>query len=116
MNDIHTLHVGLGARAYPIKIGSGTLTSLGQTIHDVHQGRSLFIISDTQVSEHYQSKIETHLRDADLNHFHWLSVPAGEASKSMRHFTELCETILRKGVERRDTIIALGGGVIGQRG
>jgi 3-dehydroquinate synthase len=44
---------------------------------------------------------------------HTYSVPSGEASKNREQFWELCTWMIAGGVERRDTLLALGGGVVG---
>jgi 3-dehydroquinate synthase len=45
--------------------------------------------------------------------FSSVKVPAGESSKSFRHFERVCDALLAARIERGDLVIALGGGVVG---
>jgi shikimate kinase/3-dehydroquinate synthase len=106
------LDVALGARSYPILIGSGLLKSAPQ-----HLGRALpdarfAIVADRTVQRYADELAETLSREGLL-----LGpicfVPSGEASKSFSALERVCGALLDLGIERRHAVIALGGGVIG---
>lgn len=91
--------VGLGERAYDIVIEEGLLGRLDKEIGRAAQGRAV-TITDANV----QAALGV---DADI------VLPAGEATKSWAQLSELCDELLRHGVERGDHLVAIGGGVIG---
>ena len=77
----------------------------------INNGR-LFIITDTNVAAVALEGLEDQLRAAGCDVATKI-VAAGEQTKSWRVLEEICDWLLEAGVERSDTLIALGGGVIG---
>ena len=112
-SDTHKIvSVGLGARSYDIHIGLELLTNAAQYIAPFITGRKLIIISDETVGALYEASLVNQLKPLARDYMS-LRVPAGEASKSLHHFSALCEEILQSGIDRQTVLIALGGGVIG---
>ena len=109
---VDIVNVALGSRSYDIKIGQGLLaqadTHLAPYITDKH----VIIIADTHTKEAYQGALATQISSL-TRRLDCLSVPAGEASKSLSCYSDLMEQILALGVDRKTILIALGGGVIG---
>lgn len=108
---METISVALGAREYPIWVGEGLLARAGALLAPYLAGRAM-IISDTNVAPLYASALEASLQAAGM-HTTALTVPAGEATKSFAQLESLLNNLLAKGVDRKTTLIALGGGVIG---
>jgi 3-dehydroquinate synthase len=112
MDDITSLRVGLGARAYDIKIGNNLIANAGDVLGDIVAGRQAVIVSDSNVAPLHLDALASSLarvtRRCDR-----IIVPAGEASKNMQTLTGLLNDILDLGVDRGLVIVALGGGVIG---
>ncbi len=106
------LNIALGQRSYDILVEAGALDALTDNIAPwIKRGRTLWI-SDSQVAQHHWPRIEAQLQAAGVEaHLH--IVPAGEASKSWTELARLIDWLLAMGVERSDTIFALGGGMIG---
>lgn len=106
------LNIALGQRSYDILVEAGAIGSLaGHLAPWIKRGRTLWI-SDSRVAEHHWPQIEAQLQSAGVAaHLH--VVPAGEASKSWTELARLIDWLLALGVERSDTIFALGGGMIG---
>lgn len=106
------LNIALGQRSYDILVEVGALSQLADHIAPwTRRGKSLWI-SDSHVAAHYWPRIEAQLASAGMEaHLH--VVPAGEASKSWAELARLIDWLLALGVERSDTIFALGGGMIG---
>jgi len=106
------LNIALGQRSYDILVEAGSLQDI--TTHIApwsRRGRTLWI-SDSHVAPHFWPAIEAQLARAGIEaHLH--IVPAGEASKSWSELARLIDWLLAMGVERSDTIFALGGGMIG---
>ena len=109
---VDIVNVALGSRSYDIKIGQGLLAQadehLAPFIHDKH----VIIIADTHTKALYQEDLASRISGL-TRRLDCLSVPAGESSKSLACYSDLMESILALGVDRRTVLIALGGGVIG---
>lgn len=110
--DVTTLTVDLGERAYDIVIGENVLAEAGSYLLDVIARPNVVIISDENVAPLHLSALELSLDKAGIQHDS-IILPAGESSKSFAVFQDLLNQLLALKVERQDTIIALGGGVIG---
>lgn len=106
------LNIALGQRSYDILVEAGALDTLADHLAPwIKRGRTLWI-SDSQVAQHHWPRIEAQLQAVGITaHLH--IVPAGEASKSWAELARLIDWLLAMGVERSDTIFALGGGMIG---
>jgi 3-dehydroquinate synthase len=106
---MQTVSVDLDQRRYDILIGDGLL-SRAQTVLGPHLGtRRAVVVTDDVVA---QLHLKTLLRALENPHDP-IILPAGEATKSWASLERLCDTLIAYGIERNDTIIALGGGVIG---
>jgi 3-dehydroquinate synthase len=108
-SDLTTVSVDLGTRSYPIWIGSGLLARSGELLGDrLVRGRTVVVTDETVASLYLE-----HLQGSLGMPSETIILPAGEATKSFAHLEWLCEQLLEAGVERKDCILALGGGVIG---
>ncbi|HEY2184342.1 MAG TPA: 3-dehydroquinate synthase, partial [Xanthobacteraceae bacterium] len=106
------VEVGLGSRGYSLFIGRDELHSLGQRISLMRPGAKVAIVSDETVAGHYLPAAKAALAAAGLDAT-CITVPAGESSKSFAVLENVCEALLAARIERRDLVLALGGGVIG---
>lgn len=98
---------------YPIWFNSGELQRLGDRLRQVGlDGRRVFLISDEHVAEHHGQTIARALDAAGIPGASYV-IPAGEASKTTRMANELYAWLANEKAERRDVILALGGGVVG---
>jgi 3-dehydroquinate synthase len=70
------------------------------------------IVTDANVERFHLKTLEHALAAAGIASSA-IVLPAGEATKSYEHLAILCDRLLASGIERRDTILAFGGGVIG---
>lgn len=100
--------VGLGERSYPIAIGPTLAEVLAP---HVPEGR-VVIITDDQVAPHWLAALHAALGPAHAG-APVCTVPAGEDSKSFATYQALCERLIGLGVDRTTTVVALGGGVVG---
>ena len=107
-----TVPVALGARAYDIVIGRGSIASLGERIDALRPGAKLAIVTDATVAKRHLAAAEASLKSAGLESCA-IVVPEGEGSKSFATFETVCEAIVAARIERGDLVVALGGGVIG---
>jgi len=104
-----TLNVDLGTRSYPIYIESGLLNEnslLSQYIH----GKRVCIVSNNIVEPLYLAALKSRLTDFQVDE---IILPDGEAQKSLANFDVIMSHLLGNMHGRDSTLIALGGGVIG---
>lgn len=108
---MQTLTVSLADRSYPIHIGSGLL---GQAEHILPhlKRKQVAIVSNTTVAPLYMQTIAQPLRDAGVAVIE-IVLPDGEAHKNHQTLQIIYDHLLQHRCERNTTLIALGGGVIG---
>jgi len=111
-DQIKTVQVALGSRAYDIQIGQGLLSRAADLLGPHLGSDRVVIISDNHVAPLWLKPLQQSLEAADIR-VDSLILPAGEATKSFSKLEELLDYLLTYKVERKDTLIALGGGVIG---
>ena len=104
-----TLEVDLGSRSYPIHIGSGTLTDAA-LIRDRVLSRQVMIVSNETVAPLYLGVIEAAFSDRIVG---TVILADGEQFKTLDSFDLIISALLEHGFDRSCTLIALGGGVVG---
>jgi 3-dehydroquinate synthase len=114
--ETQTLRVELGERSYNIHIGAGLIARAGELIkpvlrQDVKVPR-VVVVSDRNVAPIYMSKLLRSLKKAGIK-TDKIVLPAGEQTKDFKYLQRLLDKLLGLRIERRTTLIALGGGVIG---
>ena len=107
-----TVRVPLGKRSYPIYIGKNLLSRVGPLFRRHGLPRPVVIISDKNVAPLYLRTVERSLTRSGFL-VRTIVIPAGEAQKNLRRADAIFTSLLRWKVERRSTIVALGGGVVG---
>ncbi len=106
------VHVALGERAYDVEIGPGLLAEAGARIAPLLARPNVAILTDEMVATLHLEALENSLRSAGIASSA-LALPAGEATKGWPEFSRAVDWLLAEKVERRDIIVAFGGGVIG---
>ncbi|WP_299921478.1 3-dehydroquinate synthase [uncultured Pelagimonas sp.] len=109
---IEVVEVPLEGREYEVRIGQGLLDQAGAHIAPLLKRQRVAIVSDENVAALHLETLTRALEAEGVEHVS-MTLPAGEATKSWPHFTRTVEWLLEQKVERRDVVIALGGGVIG---
>lgn len=104
-----TLQVELGARRYPIHIDRGLLDRPERIAEGV-PGRHALIVTDAHVAPLYLAKVEAALAGKIARS---VILPPGEQEKTLARFAELMDALAALGASRDATVIALGGGVVG---
>ena len=102
----------LGARAYSIIIGPGLIDEAGDEIAKVAPGAKCAVVTDAHVGPLYLDRLVASLGEAGLA-VSSIVCPPGEATKSYAEFARVSDALIAARIERRDIVIALGGGVIG---
>lgn len=108
------LTVDLGERSYPIYIGEGLLAKASSFFnnHNISKKSPLMIITDTNVAPIHLDSFIAELTNGGFKVCSAV-VPAGETSKSLARLEALVTVALENGLDRKSTIVALGGGVVG---
>jgi 3-dehydroquinate synthase len=107
-----TVRVALGARSYDILIGEGLLAEAGRHIAPLLARPRVAVLTDETVAAVHLESLRAGLEPAGIA-MTALALPAGEATKGWPQFSRAVEWLLEQKVERRDVVVALGGGVIG---
>ena len=102
------LNVNLGSRAYPIHFGRGLLEHLADY---VNLDRKVLVLTDDGVPKEYLDTVLAQCPNGSAE-----VVPMGEGAKSFPVFERVCARMLELNFGRRDLLIALGGGVVGDLG
>ena len=108
---MQTLNVALGNRAYPIHIGSGLLSQVNLILPHLKR-KNVAIVTNTTVAPLYLAKLSQALKDAGVSVLE-IVLPDGEAYKNSETLNLIYDALLKNRCERSTTLIALGGGVIG---
>ncbi len=103
------LTVDLGERSYPIYIGSGLLSKSGLIRQHV-RGKQVMIVTNETVAPLYLDTVREVLGDLQVN---TVVLPDGEAYKTLDVLNRIFDALLEHRHNRTTTLIALGGGVIG---
>ena len=106
------LAVRLAATQYDVVVGENLLGRAGALLAPVLPQKRAVVVTDTTVAALHLPALLEGLAETGIR-TETVIVPPGEASKSLAGFTQVAEALLDAGVERRTTVIALGGGVVG---
>lgn len=106
------VRVALGERSYEIVIGGGVLAQAARHVKAAGLGGRGVIITDANVESLYAAPLQAALHARGIETA-LLSVPAGEASKSLAQAARLLERLPACGLDRGSFVMAVGGGMIG---
>ena len=106
---MQTVTVDLGERSYPVHIGAGLLAR-SELVEGYIAASQVLIVSDTNVAPIYLESVQKELSAFDTT---TCILPAGEATKDLAHVGHIIDTLVEHGFHRDATVIALGGGVVG---
>ncbi|ASK26840.1 3-dehydroquinate synthase [Neisseria chenwenguii] len=108
---LHTLTVQPPSHAYPIFIGQNLLDSAHELLKP-HLSKKAAVITNETVAPLYLEKFQTALDQAGIPHFS-IVLPDGEEYKNWQTLNLIFDSLMQNRAERKTTLIALGGGVIG---
>ena len=107
-----TIRVKLAGRSYDIAIGPGLIDQAGELCRPLLPAPKVTIVSDDTVAPLYGARLAASFGKAGVK-ASTVSVPAGESSKEFGAFGKLMNELLDQRPDRRTTLVALGGGVVG---
>jgi len=103
--------VALGARSYPIHVGSGLLELTGSLLAPIARG-TVPVVTDENVAKLHLNTVLASMREHGIETRAFV-LPPGEQTKSFAGLEKLSSALLQSGVDRGGLVVALGGGVIG---
>ena len=101
-----------GSRGYPIYIGSGLLSPKDLLARHI-RSKQVVIVSNETIAPLYLDKVRAVLAEYQVEA---VVLPDGEQYKTLQHLEKIFDQLLEKKFSRNATLIALGGGVIGDMG
>lgn len=99
--------------SYEVLIGRGLLKQSGALLKNYVDDKQVLIVTDQNVAAHGYLETLTEAIDSSAQTIHHYVLPPGEAQKSMANMMTLVELLATNNFSRKDIVIALGGGVIG---
>ena len=106
---MHTLTVQLGARSYPIHIGQGLLGNTSLVSPHI-RGRQVLVVSNETIAPLYLEPVLGMLADYEVT---TIVLPDGEQYKNLETLNIIYTELLEHRLNRGCTLVALGGGVVG---
>lgn len=100
------------SKKYDVCIENGLFGRLGELAAELLRGRKCVVVSDTNVAPLYLAQAVQNLTQAGFETLEFV-FPAGEESKNVQTYLELINFCAENRLTRADTLIALGGGVVG---
>ncbi len=104
--------VELGERSYEVRIGSGLIDRAGAEIAPLLRRKRVAVVTDETVAPHHLPSLTAALEAGGIQSSA-LILPAGETTKGWSNLARCTEWLLEQKVERKDVVLAFGGGVIG---
>lgn len=103
------MNLDLDGRGYPIYIGEGLLSQEGLLAQHIH-GQQVLVVTNETVAPIYLGKVKAALENFQVD---VVTLPDGEKFKTLETLNLIFDALLSKRHNRSTTIVALGGGVIG---
>ena len=104
--------VNLGPRSYPILVGAGALSMVGAQLAKRGVGRRVVMVSDPTIARLHADAVLRGLTAASFD-VAQVTVPEGEQAKRLDVASDLWDRLLDLGCDRSSTVVALGGGAVG---
>ena len=109
MNDIP---VSLGPRSYRILVGAGLLGRAGAELTRLKVGRKVALVTDPAILSLHGEAVARSLGDAGFD-VTTVLLPEGERAKTLEVASSTWDRFLEAGLDRGSTVVALGGGAVG---
>jgi 3-dehydroquinate synthase len=104
--------VSTPSRSYEVLIGSGLLARSGEILSKIIEGRRVFVVTVPPVRRRWAKPLLKSLAASEIK-AEILEMPDGERAKRLSTLERLAEKLVKHGADRGVTLIALGGGVVG---
>jgi 3-dehydroquinate synthase len=107
-----SIKVNLPESSYSIAIAPGSLSEIGQAIAELKIGKKVLVVSNPEIFNFYGEIVINSLQNSGFETCTHI-IPAGEQFKTLESIAKIYDTALENYLERSSTMLALGGGVIG---
>ena len=108
-----TLTVNTGGQPYPVYIANGMLSRAGEALTDILPSKKICVVTDETVAKTHLFLLMRALEVSGFQASPPIILPAGESSKNFQNLQMIVDRCLSYKLDRKSTLIALGGGVIG---
>ena len=109
---MNRVQIELGPRSYEVRIGAGLINRAGAEVAPLLARRRVAVVTDATVAGLHLARLEASFAAAGVA-VSTLVLPAGEGTKGWAELARTVDWLLDQKVERRDVVVAFGGGVIG---
>ncbi len=106
------IQVNLGQLSYQVAIAPQHLDQLGTLMTPLNLGQKVLLVSNPEIFQYYGEQVIASLKSAGFE-VTSCTLPAGEAYKNLKTLQIIYDTALEHRLERSSTMVALGGGVVG---
>jgi 3-dehydroquinate synthase len=107
-----SIPVAAASRSYEVLIGSGLLARAGESLGEILKNKRAFVVTVPPVRRRWAKVLVKSLAAAGIQ-TEILEMPDGERSKRLSTLEKLAEKLVKQGADRGATLLALGGGVVG---
>src|SRR5262249_40437572 len=104
--------INLASRSYRIVVGPGAVAAVGSHLAQLGLGRKVALVSDPGIMNRHGPVVAASLREAGFDASEIL-LPEGEQAKTLQVAERGWEQLLAAGCDRTSTVVALGGGAVG---
>ena len=111
--NAHAIRVNLASKPYDVHVRPGLLDHLGEQLAPLTASRRAMVLSDSNVSVRFCPALRDSLAKSGITVDAECVIPAGEEHKTLEQVARAYDAFLRARIERNTTVVALGGGVIG---
>ncbi len=109
------VRVDLGARSYAISVGTGILGTLGERLRALGVGSRVALVTTTTVGRLYGDEVRRGIEAAGFV-VTTIEIPDGEEHKTLATLAGIYDRLIAARLDRGSTLVALGGGVVGDLG
>jgi len=106
------IHLELGENSYDVLVGIGAIDGLGAAIQKLGIGGRIAVVTHPNINRLYGGQLGKSLRKVGYRPL-TIEIPSGERYKTLRQIGRIYDQLIDNRFERRDLLLALGGGVIG---
>ncbi|NET00178.1 MAG: 3-dehydroquinate synthase [Sphaerospermopsis sp. SIO1G1] len=106
------IKVDIPENSYEITVAPGSLDQLGEKMSGMKLGKKVLLVSNPMIFKHYGERAIASLENAGFEVVHY-NLPPGERYKTLNSIQKIYDMALQHRLERSSTMVALGGGVVG---
>ncbi|HLG22008.1 MAG TPA: iron-containing alcohol dehydrogenase, partial [Candidatus Manganitrophaceae bacterium] len=106
------IHVDFGANSYDIVIGHRIRRQIGSYLKKLSVGEKVAVVTHSKIERLYGAEVMKSLKGSGYDPS-LIRVPDGERYKNMEQIGRIYDRLIQDRFERKSTLVALGGGVIG---